>query len=576
MGPDFMRRVNASVAPADADRSRAGVEPERLRFPWWHGPRTEAAGFTGTTWPVTRAGIAVADFNLDGKLDLAATNGDYLRIFFSAGTTLSSEANYRNSPCWTIAPPPIASAHFAGGRWPDLAVGTNTGVQIVKNLGQGVFYAPPAIVVPPGSESHTAAVIAPFDSTGHEDIAVDVSGPEGGGDVVVLYGDGTGRFPASFDPNVGFGLSGFAVGDFNGDGKLDLAYYEIDSSGNGQQLATLLNSGHRSFTAGSFIDYVNGQSPIAGDFNNDGYSDFAIADGSNIDVYLNNGNGTYSGPQSYAAGSSPTFLLQADINKDGNRDILAADSEGKQIVVLLGNGNGTFQPARFVPLSAAPSKLIVGDFNGDGKVDLAVACGKAIEILLGDGKGNFSWFATYNQKLTVTSLAQAQLRRNGIEDILFTSGSLGILYGKGNGSFGSPTTYTVGAYPIDVVASDFNEDGSPDVVVVDGASDAITLMLNQGGTRIALKSSAGSVYVHKPVTFTATVTESVSGSGVPTGTVVFMDGSKAIGTVTLSSGAAKLTTSSLTVGTHTITASYSGSASFNPKASTGLTEKVLP
>jgi hypothetical protein len=41
------------VAPADADRSRAGVEPERLRFPWWRGPRTEAAGFTGTTWPVT-------------------------------------------------------------------------------------------------------------------------------------------------------------------------------------------------------------------------------------------------------------------------------------------------------------------------------------------------------------------------------------------------------------------------------------------------------------------------------------------------------------------------------------------
>jgi hypothetical protein len=53
MGPDFVRRVNASVAPADADRSRAGVEPERLRFPWWRGPRTEAAGFTGTTWPVT-------------------------------------------------------------------------------------------------------------------------------------------------------------------------------------------------------------------------------------------------------------------------------------------------------------------------------------------------------------------------------------------------------------------------------------------------------------------------------------------------------------------------------------------
>ena len=229
-----------------------------------------------------------------------------------------------------------------------------------------------------------------------------------------------------------------------------------------------------------------------------------------------------------------------------------------------------------MPLSAAHSKLIVGDFNGDGKVDIAVACGKAIKILLGDGKGSFSSFATYTQKVAVTSLAQADLRRNRIEDILFTNDTLGILYGKGDGSFASATTYMVGGDPIDVVTSDFNEEGSPDVGVVDGDSDAITLLLNQSGTRIGLKSSATSVHVHKPVTFTVTVTASVSGSGVPTGSVVFKDGPKGIGTVALSSGTAKLTTSSLTVGTHTITASYSGSPAFNPKGPIGLTEKVLP
>ena len=127
-----------------------------------------------------------------------------------------------------------------------------------------------------------------------------------------------------------------------------------------------------------------------------------------------------------------------------------------------------------------------------------------------------------------------------------------------------------------VVAGDFNEDGAPDVAVSDAQSSAVALLLNTGGTRISLKTSATSIHVGQPVTFTATVTASVPGVPVPTGTVAFKDGPKGIGFVHLSNGQATFTTSALSFGTHTITASYWETSSFNPHVSSPITEQLLP
>jgi hypothetical protein len=102
----------------------------------------------------------------------------------------------------------------------------------------------------------------------------------------------------------------------------------------------------------------------------------------------------------------------------------------------------------------------------------------------------------------------------------------------------------------------------------------VVLLLNQRGTRIALKSSASSAPAGQPVTFTVTLAASVAGVGVPTGPVAFKDGTKTIGTEQLSGGKASLTTAALARGTHSITASYRESASFNPHVSGSVTVRV--
>jgi hypothetical protein len=567
------------------DLVTTGTEEDHGLFGWvctqfGNGDGTFQGG--GQQWfEGTGPGLAIADLNNDGKVDFAEANGDYLGIFLSVAGSAPSQTVYRVNPSpamvYGTSPPPIAAGNFTGHGLSDIAVGTANGIQIVRNLGHAVYYAPAAIIVPPGSEYHTNAYVARFDNTGHQDIAVDITADYGESDAEILYGDGTGHFPVSFDPTLGFGLSSFGIGNFNGDGRLDLFYYEENNDANGQALATILNTGNRSFLAGPSIQAVSGQAPIAGDFNNDGYSDFAIADGTHIEVYLNERNRGFSGPALFAGGDSPSFLLQWDINNDGNRDILAADPSGNQIVELLGKGDGTFQPARFIPVSSAPTRLMVGDFNGDGKPDIAVACKRSIHILLGNGAGGFTSHAVYPLTHTITGLVQADLRGNGIEDIVFADGySVGILYGEGNGSFTSTPTFISGTNPTVVATGDFNEDGSPDVIVLDTQSDALTLLLNAAGDRVTLTSSAPSAHLHQSVTFTATVTASIPGTSVPTGTVTFSDGSRLIGSAHLSGGKAKLATASLSAGTHAITAMYDGSASFNSRTSAPITEKVAP
>lgn len=151
-----------------------------------------------------------------------------------------------------------------------------------------------------------------------------------------------------------------------------------------------------------------------------------------------------------------------------------------------------------------------------------------------------------------------------------------MLYGKGDGSFGAPTSYAAGVDPIWLAVGDYNGDGATDMAVVDNGSSALTLLLNQGGTRIALKSSATIAQAGQPITFTATIQASVAGAGTPRGTVAFKDGAKGFAFVHLNHGPAVFTTSHLSTGTHTITASYWGDGNFNPHVSSAVAEKIQP
>src|SRR5262249_19344355 len=135
---------------------------------------------------------------------------------------------------------------------------------------------------------------------------------------------------------------------------------------------------------------------------------------------------------------------------------------------------------------------------------------------------------------------------------------------------------TKGAYADAIAAGDLNGDGSPDLVVANNTLNTVSVLLNTGGTRLQTTSSLNPSKAGQSVTFTTTVRQSVPGTGVPTGTVNFLDGNTSLGTVPLNAGVAMLTTSALSQGTHNIVASYSGDTNFNPNTAKPLVQVVNP
>jgi hypothetical protein len=204
------------------------------------------------------------------------------------------------------------------------------------------------------------------------------------------------------------------------------------------------------------------------------------------------------------------------------------------------DGNGTFRTAQTFAVGASPGLLTVADINGDGKQDIVA------------------------------------LAFEGDERVV------SVLLGNGNGTFGDPEEFPIaGAKNFNLVVADVTGDGQPDIVVpsfygtlsllVNGA-DGITVVRDT--TTSGLTSSVNQPVYGQSVTFTADITANAPGSGTPTGTVTFLDGSSTLGTGVLSGGVALLTTSGLAVGNQAITISYGGDANFIGSTSSTLTQTV--
>jgi hypothetical protein len=227
--------------------------------------------------------------------------------------------------------------------------------------------------------------------------------------VSILLGNGDGTFGAAQKFPVGSYPQSVAVGDFNGDGKLDLAVANTgprpftDSS-----VSVLLGNGDGSFQAAQKFPVGSyPQSVAVGDFNGDGRLDLAVASGNVVSVLLGKGDGTFQAAQNFPAGSSPSSVAVGDVNGDGVPDLVVTSgtqlsdfiTASGTVRVLLGKGDGTFRAFPAGHVSYVPGDFVnsvaVGDFNGDGWLDVVTAnatldagtfnASGDVSILLNDG-----------------------------------------------------------------------------------------------------------------------------------------------------------------------------------------------
>lgn len=363
--------------------------------------------------------------------------------------------------------------------------------------GPGNIFQTANLIANPATANGAAIslAVADFNGDAKPDIAVTSTGCNTCG-VTILRGNGDGTFQSPlFTANLG-GPYYVAAGDFNGDGKQDLAVIGfLPTNLNVPAVFILLGNGDGTFTLKTtFTGISNPQSVALGDFNGDGKLDMAVVDRttSSVSVFLGNGDGTMQAPINTAGLgiAAATYLAAADFNKDNKLDLALADQNSNHVVVLLGNGDGHFQAARSFALasSAGGFDVAVGDFNGDGVPDIAATNPVAgtVDILLGKGDGNFQAAAAFNAvplNGQATNVALGDFNKDGKLDVITSvnnGSSVSVLLGKGDGTFLPPLLVATNQAPGQLAIADFNEDGSPDWVAGSTTGQFMTLALGNG------------------------------------------------------------------------------------------------
>ncbi|MCY2993082.1 MAG: FG-GAP-like repeat-containing protein [Planctomycetota bacterium] len=340
--------------------------------------------------------------------------------------------------------------------------------------------------------------IGDFDGDGRADLAVANKWSD---TVGVLLGQVGGTFAAAATYSSGGSHPvSVAIGDVNGDGRADLAVANASTD----TVGVLLGQASRTFgAAATYSSGGSGPTSVAiGDFDGDGRADLAVANewSGTVGVLLGQVGGTFGAAATYSSGgNAPQSVVIGDLNGDGRADLAAANVSSDTVGVLLGQEWGTFAAvATYTSGGSSPIAVAIGDLDGDGRADLAVAnLGDTVGVLLGQAGGAFAAAVTYSSGGDVAaSMAIGDLNGDGRADLAVVnlrSNTVGVLLGQVGGTFAAATTYSSGGNsPQSVAIGDLDGDGRADLAVANGESDTVGVLLAQADGTFAAATTYSS------------------------------------------------------------------------------------
>ncbi len=423
--------------------------------------------------------MASGDFNTDGKLDLVVADfsNHKVAIILGAGDGTFGTPTLINVG---LGPKQVATGDFNGDNKVDFATAGFFINAVSVFLGNGSGGFTEASGSPFGSGPVPQSLsLGDFNSDNKLDVAVIGDG------VRLMLGNGLGGL-ASAGPAIAVGQAPIFLdkGDFNGDSKLDLAVANNSSS----DVSILFGDGAGSFQV---VDTVRvGPAPrevLVADLDGSGKPDIVSSnfDANTISVLLNDGTGTLKPSKSFAVGTNPRALAATDLNGDGNRDLAVTNFGSSNVSVLMGKGGGDFNGPAIIPVFSNPAhSLAVDDFNGDGRPDLAAGANGRTSILLSNVAGGFDRVADVGFG-TGAFVSTLDLDNDGKLDLLIADGTfnnqLSSLRGLGDGTFGPRQFFPVGgSNPMSIATGDFNRDGKPDAATSNFGSANLSIFLGDG------------------------------------------------------------------------------------------------